>query len=183
MIDADPIATAVRAMMATRTKWTGTASDLLGPLAEVADERVAKSKNWPDTPRALSGRLRRAATSLRKIGIEIAFSKEGRRRTRMILITKAASDAVPESTAAQPSAQSAPSATTSESNGSKNFAADAVRTVAPDADRWADTAGPGAAGTVRANPFKNCSGTAADGADAKIPTPSTERDSGWEIEL
>ena len=33
VIDADPIATAVRAMMATRTVWTGTASDLLGALA------------------------------------------------------------------------------------------------------------------------------------------------------
>ena len=51
MIDADPIATAVRAVMATRTKWTGTASDLLGALAEVAGERGSKSKTWPDSPR------------------------------------------------------------------------------------------------------------------------------------
>ena len=42
VIDADPIAAAVRAMMATRTEWTGTASDLLGALAEMAGERVAK---------------------------------------------------------------------------------------------------------------------------------------------
>ena len=39
VIDADPIAAAVRAVMATRTEWTGTASDLLGALAEVAGER------------------------------------------------------------------------------------------------------------------------------------------------
>jgi hypothetical protein len=45
VIDADPIAAAVRAGMATRTEWTGTASDLLGALAEVAGERVAKSKS------------------------------------------------------------------------------------------------------------------------------------------
>ena len=32
VIDADPIAAAVRAVMATRTVWTGTASDLLGAL-------------------------------------------------------------------------------------------------------------------------------------------------------
>ena len=73
VIDADPIAAAVRAMMATRTEWTGTASELLGALAEMAGERVAKSKTWPDSPRALAGRLRRAATFLRKIGIEIGF--------------------------------------------------------------------------------------------------------------
>jgi hypothetical protein len=34
VIDADPIAAAVRAIMATRTVWTGTASDLLGALTE-----------------------------------------------------------------------------------------------------------------------------------------------------
>ena len=87
VIDADPIATAVRAVMATRTVWTGTASDLLGALAEVVGERVAKSKTWPDSPRALAGRLRRAATFLRKIGIEIGFGREGRARTRTINIT------------------------------------------------------------------------------------------------
>jgi hypothetical protein len=68
VIDADPIAAAVRAVMTTRTEWTGTASDLLGALAEISGERVAKSKTWPDSPRALAGRLWRAATFLRKIG-------------------------------------------------------------------------------------------------------------------
>ena len=82
VIDADPIAAAVRGVIAARTEWTGTASDLLGALAEVAGERVAKSKTWPDSPWALAGRLRRAATFLRKIGIEISFEREGRARTR-----------------------------------------------------------------------------------------------------
>ena len=86
VIEADPVAAAVRALMSTQTVWTGTASDLLGALAEGADERISKSKTWPDSPRALSGRLRRAATFLRKIGIEVAFKKEGRARTRIIHI-------------------------------------------------------------------------------------------------
>ena len=77
VIDADPIAAAVRAVMATRTEWTGTASDLLGALAEMAGERVAKSKTWPDSPRALAGRLRRAATFLRKIGIDDRLRARG----------------------------------------------------------------------------------------------------------
>jgi hypothetical protein len=79
VIEADPIATAVRAFMSGRTEWTGTASNLLTALGEVVDERIAKSKTWPDSPRALSGRLRRAATFLRKIGIEVAFNREERR--------------------------------------------------------------------------------------------------------
>src|SRR5262249_6204778 len=40
VIDGDPIAAAVRAVMARRTVWTGTASDLLGALAEAVVERV-----------------------------------------------------------------------------------------------------------------------------------------------
>ena len=65
IIEADPVAAAVRAFMAKqpaeqaakqvqaptqtlRTVWTGTASDLLGALAGVVGEQVAKSKTWPD---------------------------------------------------------------------------------------------------------------------------------------
>ena len=44
MIDADPIAAAVRAVMTTRTDWTGSASELLGALAEMAGERASKAK-------------------------------------------------------------------------------------------------------------------------------------------
>ncbi len=87
VIEADPVGSAVRSLMASRTEWTGTASDLLGALSKEVTERIAKAKTWPDSPRALSGRLRRAATFLRKIGIEIEFTKEGRARTRMINIT------------------------------------------------------------------------------------------------
>ncbi len=46
LIDADPVATAVRVMMAARTVWTGNASDPLGALGEVVGERAAKSKTW-----------------------------------------------------------------------------------------------------------------------------------------
>ena len=87
VIDADPVAAAVRAMMEAQTEWTGTATDLLDALTKKAVERVAKSKTWPASPRALSGRLRRTATFLRKVGIEIDHSKEGRVRTRVIHIT------------------------------------------------------------------------------------------------
>src|SRR5271165_7694277 len=108
VIEADPIATAVRALMETRTEWTGTASELLGALAELAGERVAKSKLWPESPRGLGGRLRRAATFLRKIGIDIGFEREGRARTRIIRISAASSPRALESEAAEPSAPSAP---------------------------------------------------------------------------
>jgi hypothetical protein len=89
VIEADLVATTVRSFMATRTEWTGTASKLLGALAELVEEMQRKDKSWPDTPRALAGRLRRAATFLRKIGIEVTFDREGRARTRTICLTRA----------------------------------------------------------------------------------------------
>ena len=165
--------------MATRTVWTGTASDLLGALAEVVGERAAKAKTWPDTPRALAGRLRRAATLLRKIGIEIGFGREGRARTRTINITIIQPSAAPEKPGAQPSAPSAP---TPKSNPANGFAAQSVRTVA-DA---ADGSGNGHAPTVRANPLKNNAGTAADGADANPPPQSAPEKTGtpgWSTRL
>jgi hypothetical protein len=41
IIEADPIATCVRAMMANRTVWTGTALDLLRLCAESARDDIA----------------------------------------------------------------------------------------------------------------------------------------------
>jgi hypothetical protein len=42
---------------------------------------------WPKNPRALAGRLRRAQTFLRTLGIEIVFGREGRLGMRTIRIT------------------------------------------------------------------------------------------------
>ena len=133
VIDADPIASALRSMMTARTEWTGTASELLGALAELAGERVAKAKTWPDSPRALAGRLRRAATFLRKIGIVVGFEREGRARTRIIRIATGPSSA-PETRGAQPSASSAPPADRPKTNSGNVFASPGVRTVAAVAD-------------------------------------------------
>jgi hypothetical protein len=125
VIEADPVAAAVRVFMSKRTEWTGTASDLLDALAEEVDERISKSKTWPDSPRALSGRLRRAATFLRKVGIEVIFKKEGRARTRIIHLVSSA----PENLGPQPSAPSAQSATPPKSTSSIDFQANQLRTV------------------------------------------------------
>src|SRR5262249_37426914 len=70
--------------------WEGTASELLGALVLVIPDNQAKLKEWPATPRALSSRLRRAAGTLRKVGIEVTFSRESGgsagKRTRHIAI-------------------------------------------------------------------------------------------------
>ena len=162
VIDADPIAGAVRAVMAMRAQWTGTASDLLGALAEMAGERVAKSKTWPESPRALAGRLRRAATFLRKIGIEISFAREGRARTRIILINTTSKHTTPECPRARPSSSPAPSASVSKPNVINGFAASSLRAAANGAGGRAVSNGREDAPTVRADSLKANTGTAAD---------------------
>jgi len=168
VIDADPVAAAVRAVMTERTVWTGTASDLLGALGEAAGERIAKSKTWPDSPRALSGRLRRAATFLRKIGIEVSFEREGRARTRIIRITTSAAGPAPDRGGVQPSAPSVPSAPRSKSIPDNDFAAPDPRTVANDADARAS----GRVDSARANPLESNGRTVADDADASCVAQS-----------
>jgi hypothetical protein len=179
VIDADPVATAVRSLMATQTVWRGTASDLQGSLGEIAGERAAKSKTWPDSARALAGRLRRVATFLRKIGIEIGFDREGKARTRVIHITSESTRPAPECGGPEPSASSASSASTSIFKAANDFTEAKLRTVASDADGLSG----GAASTARDNSLKTNRGTTADGADANNPPKSTPEEMRWRARL
>jgi len=94
IMEADPIATCMRSIMADRTTWTGSASDLLRLCAESARENPLGGIAWAKNPRALAGRLRRAQTFLRTVGIEITFSREGRTGTRMIRVSTSAENCV-----------------------------------------------------------------------------------------
>jgi hypothetical protein len=87
VIEADPIATSVRAIMVDRTMWSGSASELLRLCAKSARDEISRGAAWARNPRALAGRLRRAQTVLRTLGIEITFSREGRTGTRMIKVS------------------------------------------------------------------------------------------------
>jgi hypothetical protein len=87
LIDADPVAARVRELMASRTPWTGSASDLLRAGADLAGHALPSgAAAWPKNPRAVAGRLRRAQPFLRVLGIHIAFGRKGRAGTRVIRI-------------------------------------------------------------------------------------------------
>jgi hypothetical protein len=86
LVEADPVADRVWEIMADRAHWTGSASDLWMAGTNVAGNPVCRF-GWPKNPRALAGRLRRAQTFLRILGIEIVFGREGRLGTRTIRIT------------------------------------------------------------------------------------------------
>ncbi len=92
VIESDPVSMAVQEFMATKveSKWEGTAKELLNLLNLHVGETAARAKAWPATPKGLSGRLRRAATFLRKAGIEIRFSRVLNTGTRVISIKSSA---------------------------------------------------------------------------------------------
>lgn len=99
VLDADPLATAVRAHLLIHTAgWTGTAAQLLELITPEAPGR-----DWPKTARALSGQLRRLAPALRSAGIGVDFAKEtAGARQRLIVLTS-------EPSGSQPSVPSPPS--------------------------------------------------------------------------
>jgi hypothetical protein len=95
IIDADPVAARVRQIMANRSTWTGSASDLLRAGADLAGPGFPSGvAAWLKSPRELAGRLRRAQASLRVLGIHIAFSRKGRAGTRVIRIHTSAENTV-----------------------------------------------------------------------------------------
>jgi hypothetical protein len=93
IIDIDPVAACVRELISERSSWTGSAADLLRVSVERSlqwGDRSGRLKN----PRALAGQLRRAQTSLRTLGIDISFSREGRAGTRVIRLRRSAENSV-----------------------------------------------------------------------------------------
>jgi hypothetical protein len=84
VIDGDPVADLVRAIVAKLAPWKGTASDLLRIGAVQHGHSTGSA--WPKSSRALAGRLRRVQPLLRPLGIEIAFVREGQRGTRFITL-------------------------------------------------------------------------------------------------
>jgi len=94
IIEADPVANCLRALMAERTMWKGSASDLMRLCAERAPAATSGGTGSAKNPRALAGRLRRAQTFLRTLGIDITFSREGRTGTRMIRVSRTAGETV-----------------------------------------------------------------------------------------
>ena len=86
-IEADPVAAFVREIMAVRGTWAGTASDFVRARMPAGEDVRGRTAGWPRNPGALAGRLRRCQTFLRTVGIDIAFSREGRTGSRMIRMT------------------------------------------------------------------------------------------------
>jgi hypothetical protein len=161
VVEADAVATTVVAFMATRERWEGTAAELLSELAAVAGEQTVRTKDWPTSHRGLSGRLRRASTSLRKIGVDLEYWRVPHARTRMIAITKE------EKVAKEPSPPSRPSPPKTNHSRTKDFDGSSTGTQNPQAS-------PTVPHTVPTKSLNHRVGTDGDGGTAKIPPQSSE---------
>jgi hypothetical protein len=65
------IATPLQKLMESISEWSGTSAELLAALSPLVDEATKKRKDWPSSPRMLSGHLRRLANNLRREGIDV----------------------------------------------------------------------------------------------------------------
>lgn len=87
LVDNDPVAKAVGALMVDRSNWSGTAAELLIELTrhDYTEARVSRLPNWPRDPARLSKALRALQATLAKAGISVEFGKAlDRRRTRTV---------------------------------------------------------------------------------------------------
>ena len=102
--EASPVATAILQLMDDRRdhEWQGTTGELFTILTGQLNDRAAKSKCWPQSPRALSSELTRLAPVLRRL--DVSYTQPNRAtKSRKLLLVKASSLQAPQ-------AQQAPAA-------------------------------------------------------------------------
>lgn len=81
VIESDEVAMAIRDLMEGTPEWEGTAKKLLECIT-----RDPAPRDWPKTPQALGGRLKRLAPAFQQIGVAVDYIRTGRRR--LILLTR-----------------------------------------------------------------------------------------------
>jgi hypothetical protein len=83
VVEADPVAEAVRKLAEAAGTWQGTASELLAKLtAELGEHRPPRS--WPATPKGMTAALTRVAPALRQVGVRVEQAgRQGHDRQRV----------------------------------------------------------------------------------------------------
>jgi hypothetical protein len=85
-LEASPVAKAVVDLIKQKEYWRGTPTELLMEL-NATGEPSTKLREWPRSPRALSGELHRVVPNLRAVGVIVQFYKADR-NTRQISIRR-----------------------------------------------------------------------------------------------
>lgn len=168
-IEGSVVVSVLRAWMdRSSNPWSGTARELLDTLTSLVGEQKAKRREWPQSPRAMSGELRRLAPNLRSVGITVELDgrKKDRSRARIIELERV------RKTPSTPSTSSAATKNSSDEPETANFADE---TADGDVDgRNANADGRECAASAE-NPVFDRENAVADGADgrnAEIPTHS-----------
>ena len=73
-VDADLVSDAIMKLMILENgTWSGSSLELLERLSDLVPERSRNSKAWPKHAHIMTGRIKRGATFLRTLGVEIEF--------------------------------------------------------------------------------------------------------------
>jgi hypothetical protein len=157
VLEADEVASALRAHMAAVTEWTGTSQELLGALSNIVGEKVAKEKWWPKVPNKLSQKLRRMKTFLRQVGIEVRdLPRQGKRRALYITREEKVGNS------------SSPSSSSSPSYDFNGLAGDGARDGKSPSDGSDGTGDGNENQIVTCNQLKNTANDDSDGSDGQI---------------
>ena len=149
ILESDAVATAIRNLLTRQRNWEGTAGDLLKARKRSGGGGDAKAKDWPKTPRGMSGALRRAAPGLRKLGYTVELNKRDTTGERSRFICLAAPIKPGQD---RPNRPNRPNA---------QATAPGMRTVGPSVRA---TVRP----TVRSGPAANSASDGADDADGRM---------------
>ena len=88
VVENDPVAKAVVDLIGGTEFYEGSMTGLYDALIDVAPSRVAESRLWPQSPGALSMRLRRVAPALRAVGVELDVGRVGKARQRIVRLAR-----------------------------------------------------------------------------------------------
>ena len=96
-VDADLVSSSIMGLLLLDDgKWQGTATELLDRLTEIIPEQSRKMKSWPKYPNHLSGKIKRAATFLRTLGVSIIFPDVSKKKREFIISSDESEPKEPE---------------------------------------------------------------------------------------
>ena len=96
-VDADLVSSSImKLLLLDGGKWQGTATELLDRLTELVPEQAQKTKSWPKQPHFLSGKIKRAATFLRTLGVKIVFPDVRKKKREFIISAYESEQKTPE---------------------------------------------------------------------------------------
>jgi hypothetical protein len=85
IVEADPVSSLVCELMRTENRVATTATQLLSSLAKLPG---GTGRKLPKSPSRLSAHLKRVQATLRGVGIEITFEREGHQGQRLLVLTR-----------------------------------------------------------------------------------------------